>query len=192
MKSFFLLFFFILLNFHSQIKADDIKEFELEGISIGDSLLDHFSENFIKKAYKYDHTNTNWTSDKMFQLRTDNKGPYTEMMFALKKNDKKYIIYGISGLVKMENNISECYPKLENVKEQFKELFPNAKVVKNSGNHEGDKSQKSKVTAIYFILPSEDFATVSCYDWSQDMGYWDNFRISITTQEFDDWIASNY
>ena len=157
------------LSFQSLIKADDIRDFEIEGISIGDSLLDYFSENFIKKAERYDNTNTNWTSDKMFQLRTNKIGPYTEMMFALKKNDKKYRIYGISGLLKMEYNISECYPKLDNVSEEFKDLFPNAIVKKNSGNHRGDKSKKSKVTSVYFILPSEDYASVSCYDWSKEI-----------------------
>ena len=29
--------------------ADDIKDFEIEGMSIGDSLLDYFSEEEIKK-----------------------------------------------------------------------------------------------------------------------------------------------
>ena len=173
-------------------QADDIRDFQIEGMSIGDSLLDYFSQEEIKNSKRYDHTNTNWKSDKMFQLRTNNKGPYTEIMFALKKNDKRYIIYGISGLVKMEFNISDCYPKLENVSNEFKELFPNAKVERSSRKNKGDKSKKSKITSIYFILPSEDFAAISCYDWSKEIGYWDNFRISITTREFDNWIASNF
>ena len=33
-------------------KADDIRDFEIEGISVGDNLLDHFTVNQINKAYK--------------------------------------------------------------------------------------------------------------------------------------------
>ena len=51
-----LLFILILtLSFQSWTKADDIKDFEIEGMSIGDSLLDFFSLDEIKsfKAYFY-------------------------------------------------------------------------------------------------------------------------------------------
>ena len=45
------MFLVLVLTFSLQswTKADDISEFEIEGISIGDSLLDHFDENKIKK-----------------------------------------------------------------------------------------------------------------------------------------------
>ena len=36
------------LNFQSSSMADDIKDFKIEGMSIGDSLLNFFSEKDIK------------------------------------------------------------------------------------------------------------------------------------------------
>ena len=48
----------LIFSLQSWTKADDIKDFEIEGMSIGDSLLDYFSEeeinNFHKKKYKSD------------------------------------------------------------------------------------------------------------------------------------------
>ena len=44
-----LLTFFVLL-FSSSVFAEDISDFEIEGISIGDSLLDYFSEKEIKES----------------------------------------------------------------------------------------------------------------------------------------------
>ena len=38
----------LLLSFQSLTKADDIRDFQIEGMSIGDSLLDYFSETEIK------------------------------------------------------------------------------------------------------------------------------------------------
>ena len=183
-----LLILILTLNFQSWTKADDISDFQIEGISIGDSLLKYFDEETILKNPRYDNTNTNWNNDKMFQLRTFEKGLYTEIMFALKKNDKKYIIYGISGLVKMENNISKCYSDLKSIATNLEQLFPNtikSKLIKKK--LQSDKSGESKHRAIYFDFDSGDYVEIACYDWSKKMGYWDNLRIGIITKEFDEW-----
>ena len=38
----------LIFSFQSWVRADDIRDLEIEGMSIGDSLLDHFSEEEIK------------------------------------------------------------------------------------------------------------------------------------------------
>ena len=182
----------LIFSLQSWTNADDISDFEIEGISIGESLLKYFDEETILKNPRYDHTNTNWNNDKMFQVRTFEKGPYTEIMFALKKNDKKYIIYGISALIKMEHNISKCHSDIKSIASNLEELFPNAiksKLIKKK--LKVDKSRKSKHRAIYFDFDSGDYVTVECYDWSKKMGYWDNLRIAIITNEFGDWLNNS-
>ena len=47
-----LLVLVLTFNFQSLTKADDIRDFEIEGMSIGDSALDFFSEREIKKKQK--------------------------------------------------------------------------------------------------------------------------------------------
>ena len=42
----------IFINFQSWTKADDIRDFQIEGMSIGDSLLDFFSKKEIKPVKK--------------------------------------------------------------------------------------------------------------------------------------------
>ena len=49
----FLVVFILTLTFQSFAKSDDISEFDIEGISIGDSALDFFSREQISK-YVYD------------------------------------------------------------------------------------------------------------------------------------------
>ena len=41
-----LLFLSFFINLH--VQSDNIKDFEIEGISLGDSLLDFYSEKYIK------------------------------------------------------------------------------------------------------------------------------------------------
>ena len=44
---FFLISLILIFSFQSWTKADDIRDFEIEGMSIGDSLLDYFSKKKI-------------------------------------------------------------------------------------------------------------------------------------------------
>ena len=41
----FITVLFLILSLQSWTKADDIRDFQIEGMSIGDSLLDYISEN---------------------------------------------------------------------------------------------------------------------------------------------------
>ena len=48
----FLTLLIIIFNLQSLTKADDISDFEIEGISIGDSLLDYYSKREINDRLK--------------------------------------------------------------------------------------------------------------------------------------------
>ena len=58
-----LLIIILTLSIQSLIKADDIRDFEIEGMSIGDSLLDYMSKSEIKRTIK------NYRSNKLKQKR---------------------------------------------------------------------------------------------------------------------------
>ena len=56
------------LFFSSSVVADDISDFEIEGMSIGDSALEYFTEKHIKKNtvdYYNDKTFTPVENDKL-------------------------------------------------------------------------------------------------------------------------------
>ena len=48
----FLFFLFLIFFSQSWTKADEITDFEIEGISIGNSLLDHYSEEYVNNAFQ--------------------------------------------------------------------------------------------------------------------------------------------
>ena len=47
----FLTILILIFNLQSLSKADDISDFEIEGMSVGDSLLDYTNEEYIKNNY---------------------------------------------------------------------------------------------------------------------------------------------
>ncbi|MDP7148048.1 MAG: hypothetical protein QGI90_05095 [Nitrospinaceae bacterium] len=50
------LFIVLGLGLVVSVKADDIRDFQIEGISLGDSLLDYFSEEKIKEKLQDNKT----------------------------------------------------------------------------------------------------------------------------------------
>ena len=50
-----LLILILTFSFQSWTKADDIRDFEIEGMSIGDSLLDHFTKKEITNSKKINY-----------------------------------------------------------------------------------------------------------------------------------------
>ena len=82
--------------------ADDIRDFQIEGISIGDSLLDYFSEKEIENnIQRTSFKNKKYTKFEMY--KHDSYKTYESAQVFFKKNDEKYKIYFVSGALFDEN-----------------------------------------------------------------------------------------
>ena len=92
-------------------QADDIKDFQIEGISIGDSLLDYLSKREIlsgKQNY--------YKSDEFIPVYIDNYknlSTYEGLQFHYKKGDQKYKIAALEGVIFFsdKSQISKCHKK---------------------------------------------------------------------------------
>jgi len=186
-----LLILVLTFSFQSLTKADDISDFQIEGMSIGDSLLDYFSEEEIKNNLK----ETDYTSDKylLFEIYQDSHqlNQYGAIMIHFKKNDKNYIIYSLAGVIIFEDNFQECILKQKEIVSDISELFN--ELEKNDlgiSKHRADKSGKSKFSQVQYEFPSKDKITIQCYDWSDEMGYMDHLRIGLRLNEYFYWIIN--
>ena len=105
--------------------ADDIKDFQIEGMSIGDSALDFFSKDEIKKALNKKLTYPG--SKKFFQIDPFKKHEtYENVSFSIKKGDKKYVIYQIKGMLAYANKLDECLKKKEIIIKDISSILVNA------------------------------------------------------------------
>ena len=104
MKKFLIYPILILLNFSISVYADDVRDFEIEGMTIGDSLLDHFSENEIKNFTITTYQNN---TDEYIMLTgaEDKSQEYDNLSFHVKKNDNQYIVHSISGSLYYKKNL---------------------------------------------------------------------------------------
>ena len=84
----FLIALVLIFSFQSS-KADNISDFEIEGISIGDSLLDHLSKDLIDKlpAEYYPKSDKFYVVDGSFQ----NSELYDGFQVGLKRMNTKFM-----------------------------------------------------------------------------------------------------
>ena len=110
----FLLVVLLIFGIQFWTKAEDITSFELEGISIGTSLLDYFSEQELNSKRKIFYPN----SKKFFQLNFKNNGNfeiYDQLQILIKKDDMQFNVYEFSGSIYYKKNIDKCYKKEKEV-----------------------------------------------------------------------------
>ena len=134
----------LILNLQSWTKADDIRDFQIEGMGLGDSALDFFSKSVLEKNKELE-----WYDTKVFtpiaELKLSDSKTYTSFQIAVKTKDKKYKIESVEGFIFYKDDISKCYKKQDSISEEIKELFVNIKDLgKDTFKHSYDKTGKSK------------------------------------------------
>jgi len=185
----------ITLSFQSLTKADVISDFQIERMSIGDSLSDYFTKKEIrvkrKERIKYPNSNkfTGITFDEHPKLKV-----YDSVQVNVKTKDKKYIIYSISGISYFDNNISKCKEQMKLISNELIEIFSNASNINQTKKHEYDKSGESLIYQSIFDMDNGAEARVECYDWSKKMfkkhNLEDQLIVSILSDDFSYFMAN--
>ena len=185
-----LLILILTLSFQTLIKADDVRDLEIEGTSLGDSLLEFFDEINIKKGIM----NHNYADDSFFDVEIyDHKSfnKYQNVSFTLKKNDKKYKIYQIVGFNIYKTNIEKCLNQVDIISKNIADVLKDTDKVRETVSHEGDPTGKSKVKQIvYWHKTGSVF--IECVDWSEkitkEKNWGDNLAVGIAISEYDIWL----
>ena len=194
----FLAVLVLIFSCQSWTKADDIKDFEIEGISIGDSLLDHVEKEKIiqNSANIYDVEGA-----LAFVDFFDNSSAYDGYQATYFKDDDDYKIIAIMGAKLFENNIEECYLLREKIVSQVKELFQNASIESEKTSHDGDPTGESMITYSRFYINDDskyEDLQIGCTDWSENHKFangvtpTDKLTVTITTDEYFEFLQTAY
>ena len=185
--------FLVLFSFQAPSWADDITDYQLEGMSIGDSLLDYFSKKEIKDNTNTGYyTNNKYTSVEFFQLSSFKT--YDAVGLKYKTDDKKYIIDAIGGTLFCEKNIEKCNKKQKEIDLELSNMLKKSQRVDDKGKHSADKSGKSTFLHINFWLISGDVVSIELIDWSEkitnEKGWTDNVSVLFYTSDFAQWVIN--
>ena len=187
----------LIFSFQSWTKADDIRDFQIEGMSIGDSLLNYMSKSEIvneieKNKIAYDYLSNEFGE---VYIYSKNFKEYDLVSFFVKQNDKDFIINDIRGGIFYDNKIDECYKRQEKTSKELTLKFKNAKKEKKDLKFPWDPTGKSHSLNIEFYFYNGDVITISCAEYEKTLkvknGYEDGYSLSITRNAVHDW-QKNY
>ena len=184
-----LLIFILTISFQSWTKADDIRDFEIEGISIGDSLLDYYSKKELNNSietYKYPGGN----DFVYYFLKSKNAIRYDFIQTHVNPKDKNYVVEAVEGHL-FYDKISDCYKEMNIIKQDIEDTI-NIEATNDNGKHPTDKSGKSTYKRFTFFFKNNDYVEIVCYDMSnefEEMGKKDRLIVSLSTKKLYDFLT---
>tara|TARA_Y100001970_G_scaffold177117_1_gene215800 strand:- start:836 stop:1429 length:594 start_codon:yes stop_codon:yes gene_type:complete len=188
----FLIFIFV---FKSWAIADDIRDFEMEGISVGDNLLDHYNTLGVTKKFIEDKKLTYYPKSKKFALTAyKNRGNYKtyyKLQFTI--DPTNYEIYKVGGFLEISGK-NDCIAKQKKIINDLIETDESlTKFIDDFSKHPADDTGKSISNGVYLDFPSGDSIDVECYLWGDKLkkeGYEDNLRINLSTKRITNFLRN--
>ena len=193
-----LIILILTLSFQTLTKADDIRDFEIEGMSIGDSLLkfmsiEEINNNIFESYFK------NGKKRKYYATGLYIGNEYDQLEVYIKTGDNNFKIKAISGF-KTFNNLKKCLSLKDRIVDEIQSLFINIEPVSyDNVSHTFDESGKSKQYQTAFLLKkhhNKDHIRIECTVWSKKMkkekGFGDSLGISVFSTETLEWVGNGY
>ncbi len=183
------IFFLIIsvLSFQTLSLADNIQYFQIEGMKIGDSALDYFSESQLEDNEQGWH---NYSYKEYSTSFMPGKGVYNWFLVSYKNDDGNFIIEALAGGIEKSNyDNKECNNKLDAVALNISELFKNtSQEEKKSYKLTADAARtypftgKSIVTSMSFNFLDGAKIILACYDIDKNAKENESFLTSILKQ----------
>ena len=190
MNKLFAFFFLIILSGSISSFAEDVSEFEIEGIKIGDSLLDYMSEEEIKIELErnkgmYAHTDKKFISVRVFGISSE---VYEYIVATIKRTgDLNYKIYSIRGMLDYSNP-ADCLKKQKTIVKDLSKMFENTKKDEWNRSPPSDPTGQSKVIAVSFNFKKGGNVSVLCHDYAKHVDLPSGLDVTVRNKEFQKWL----
>ena len=178
------------LSLQSLTKADDnINQFTIEGLSLGDSLLNKMTVDEILE-FDQGHYGDN---SKFFETQLPSKSEiYDYLLFHVKRNDTRYKIYIIRGVNLVEGK-KDCLKDKKKIVKEISSLFTNTNLREGSQKHYYYKNSTQYISQ--FDFKKNGYVKVECMIMdNKDTVIHGNIpntlEVSIVSNEFKNWLRS--
>ena len=190
MKRFYTYLFLIFFTLQAPSLADDIRDFEIEGMSLGDSLLDYMKKSLIKSEINNKkitfYYEDKYVSISAWEIRNKFK-TYSDVGIVFNPNDNKYEILSLEGTLTFDN-IDQCHKKQKEIAKEIK------KSLDLQIKEEIWFVEKERIAKDLFSVKNIDFnfskdlnkgsIVIVCYD-IKDKNKKDLLYVTINSAEFD-------
>ena len=207
MKKLLILLFSIFFLSSPSVFADDISDFQIEGISIGDSLLDYMTEEeilkeieenkntyyYLKEPYKYSEVYIlkDFPTYDTVSVNIINNSPNKYVT----NSNEKYSIISIRGIITYNEDFDSCIAKRDEIVELLSETFQNTTTYESFSAHPGDPSGDSISDSIHFYNDSVMIGQVTCVNLEETFrikNNWNDYlQVSIYSEEIISWLQGS-
>lgn len=193
----FLSILILCFSIQSWTQAEDISEFEIEGMSLGDSALNFFTKYEIDKSVEEmpQYPNDEYKIAYIQKSKKYDFKSYQGITFYFKKNDKSYTIVGIVASNYYPNDFQNCLDDMKNMTKDIENSFEVLPTYEGEDILEFDTFGETIMHGAVYNLSDNGFSQVVCYDWSKEIskiqGRIDELTIGISTKEYGEWLNSN-
>ena len=198
MKRLSLYVFFILFTLQTPSWTDDIQDFQIEEMSVGDSALDYFSVEEINNRKIFNYLNKDFAS---FYV-SENLSTYEEIELNFKNNDKNFIIYALAGVINYNNQVDKCLKEKKIIVNELKELLKKKPehyehIYKNDSLAHGTEFKFNSINKAFindFIYDDGSHIRIWCSSWGDDLKkafrWSDELRIKIESKVWVEWLKN--
>jgi|TARA_B110000438_G_scaffold256563_1_gene264123 hypothetical protein len=201
---FFFFFLVLVVPFQNLSLADNIQNFQIEGMSIGDSALNYFNETQLEDNEQGWH---NYSYNEYSTSFMPGKGIYDWFLVSYKSDDYNYKIEAlVGGLKKTNYDNKECDNEINAIALNVSKLFKNTKQenkktyeLLTGASRKYPFTGKSIVTSVSFDFPDDGKIILSCYNVDKEtkknanfitstLNLHDSFRINVRSRLFVDYL----
>ena len=204
MKKLLILLFSLFFLSSPSLNAEDISDFKIEGISIGDSLLDYMTEEEILKEIEENTDIYSYLKEpkKYSEVYLWKEFPTYDFVSIFIKNnsinqylinkDEKYTILSIRGYNRFVEDYDNCLVKRDEIVEIFSGIFPNSTKQAVIRPKSDDPSGNSIFNAVYWFLEGGDLVNLSCSNYEEKFRISNNktegLSVIIRPEEVNNWL----
>ncbi len=182
--------FLVLFSFSAPSFADDISDFQIEELAIGDSLLNIFSKEEIDSIEPTYYPDSRKFHD--LPIVSHKFKDYDQVSFGLKRDDEKYIIYSLSGDLYYENDFKNCMKKKEEILKEATSLFTKQKRSDYRYVYSEIDDGKSFSETTDFIFKDKSRLRIYCTDWTLETErkreFSDMLSVNAVSYEYLKWL----
>lgn len=181
----------LIFGIQSLVKADDIRDFDIDGISIGENFSKYIGKNILEEKFK-----SFYPGSKEYYLVEFSKNDlnfldyYSYIGVHFKKDDNNFEVYSIKGMIDFDNDLNTCLGQKKTIINSIKKTLKNPKEEKYENSY--DNVYGSSKAYISDFKISNGYIRIWCTDWdkthqkSQD--WVDTINVDLSSQIFLDWL----
>ena len=182
----------IIIFFSLPVLANDIKDFEIGPISLGQSLLDYTDKNQIESLKSgYQYPNNKYIRYEISKIVSFENFDYVDVM--VKNKNQKYIIEGISASIYYDE-LSKCLEIKSDTQKNVENILKADDIQETKFPSKQDKTGESIIYGIQYYTkpyPSQESIIINCYHMTKKSNIKRVLKISVNNHEFAYFIVND-